>query len=365
MKIGIIWSSNKANERRYPLNWKHIKNLSDQEADSIIFEENYPHLKKIDRLNRIQTMNRTDVFKNSDLIILPKPTPEDFSYFQDNQIIWGWPHCVQSPEITQIAIDKKMTLIAWEEMYVSQDGRRYENAFARNQIVAGYASTMHCLTTLGMTAGIFGEDKKAAVIGYGSTGKGAVSALLGLGCNDVTVFTKRSKFDLFDFDSNVKYRSYTIKNHAVSMNGHPSAEELKKYDIVVNCILQNPIKPIMFMNTMDAERVNKQMVIIDVSCDKGMGFEFAVPTSFDKPMFEINNVVYYAVDNSPSYLFESASYELSYTIIPYLKHIIANGTYKGNEVLENAVEIEKGVIKNKKIIDFQKRNRKYPHEFVI
>jgi alanine dehydrogenase len=365
MKIGIIWSSKKTNEKRYPLYWKHIKELSDQEADALIFEEGYPNLDKIDRLTHIKTMSRANVFKNSDLVIISKPTSDDFNYFHDNHIIWGWPHCVQNSEITQIAIDKKMTFIAWEQMFFSQDNGRSENVFARNRLIAGYASTIHCLTTLGLTAGMFGEDQKAAVIGYGSTGKGAVSALQGLGCNDITIFTRRSKFELFDLNSNVKYRNYKIKNHAVSMDGHPSAETLTNYDIVINCVMQDPIKPTMFLNTMEAERIDKRMIIIDVSCDKGMGFEFAAPTSFEKPIFEINNVIYYGVDNSPSYLFEAASFELSWTLMSYLKHIIANGTYKGNEALENAIEIENGVIKNQMIIDFQKRKKQYPHEYIF
>jgi len=29
------------------------------------------------------------------------------------QVLWGWPHCVRAPLLTQLAIDQKVTLIAF------------------------------------------------------------------------------------------------------------------------------------------------------------------------------------------------------------------------------------------------------------
>jgi hypothetical protein len=31
---------------------------------------------------------------------------------REGQIVWGWPHCVQDAEVTQLAIDRRLTLIA-------------------------------------------------------------------------------------------------------------------------------------------------------------------------------------------------------------------------------------------------------------
>ena len=49
-------------------------------------------------------------------MLLPKPTLDDLQELRDGQVLWGWPHCVQDPDLTQIAIDKRLTLIAWEAM---------------------------------------------------------------------------------------------------------------------------------------------------------------------------------------------------------------------------------------------------------
>ena len=34
----------------------------------------------------------------------------------EGQVLWGWPHCVQDREMTQLAIDRRLTLIAFEAM---------------------------------------------------------------------------------------------------------------------------------------------------------------------------------------------------------------------------------------------------------
>ena len=60
-------------------------------------------------------------------------------------------------------------------------------------------------------------------------------------------------------------------------------------------------------------------LIVDVSCDEGMGFEWARPTTFDDPMFTVaDRVDYYAVDHSPSYLWNSATWENSEALLPFL-----------------------------------------------
>lgn len=360
MKIGIISTSSKKNERRYPLHASHIKTLTKEQLNNLIFEEGYPGLEQVDH-QKLTTLTRKEVFKQADLIILAKPTTKDFAHFQQNQIIWGWPHCVQSPGITQTAIDKKLTLIAWEAMFKWRDNVRQEHIFSRNNEIAGYASVIHALTLKGITGGVYGPPMKAAVIGYGSTGKGAIKALRGLGAYDISVFSRRTRFEVADALSYVTFKRYQTRNSHIIMNGKKPADELAQYDVIVNCILQNPLKPLIFLKTDDVMKLEKPQLIVDVSCDKAMGFEFAKPTTFDDPTFEVGQVTYYAVNHSPTYFYEAASYELSGALLPYLRHLLNTGTYKGDIVLENAVEIEQGIIKNSDIIKFQNREDTYPY----
>lgn len=366
MLIGIIASSTKKNEKRYPLHYQHINELSEEERSHLIFEEGYPHLSKVKNHENLLTASRKEVFAKADLVIIPKPTKNDFPYFKEKQIIWGWPHCVQGKNITEEGIKKQLTYIAFENMYQWRNKEKGRHIFARNNELAGYASVIHAFSSLGLTAGIYGPAFKTAVIGYGSTGRGAISALRGLGANDITVFTRRSKFEITDALPGVKFRRYRVdRNGKTIMDEKPASESLAEYDVIVNCILQNPLHPITFLKRDDALKMKHSLLIVDVSSDEKMGFDFAHPTGFDQPSFEIGKVTYFAVNHSPTYFYESASYEISGALFPFLKHIINNGTYKGNITLERAIDIEEGKIINKSIIDYQHREKEYPYKVTI
>jgi alanine dehydrogenase len=364
MKIGIISTSTKKNEKRYPLHHSHIRQLKDAHLKNLIFEIGYPGIDQVRRKEMLNLLPRKEIFEMADLIILAKPTPADFPFFRPHQILWGWPHCVQNPGITDIGIKNNMTFIAWEAMFKWRNNVKQEHIFSRNNELAGYSSVIHALTHHGLTGGVYGQPLKAAVIGYGSTGKGAVNALLGLGAHDITVYSKRSRFEVADAITHINYKRYRVEGRHVYMNGNTSAQELSSYDIIVNCILQNPLNPIAFMTNDDAINLDKKQLIIDVSCDKAMGFEFARPTDFQAPTFEVGPVTYYGVNHSPTYFWQSASYELSGALLPYLEYMLDHGTYKGNIVLEKAVAIEEGIIKNMDIIMFQRRNDEYPYDVI-
>ena len=104
----------------------------------------------------------------------------------------------------------------------------------------------------------------------------------------------------------------------------PLAEFLAEHDIVVNCVLQDTDAPLMFVTDDDLAAVPPGSLIVDVSCDEGMGFEWARPTSFAEPMFTVgDDMHYYAVDHSPSYLWNSATWEISEALIPHLRTVMA------------------------------------------
>lgn len=145
----------------------------------------------------------------------------------------------------------------------------------------------------------------------------------------------------------------------------PFIDELAKSDVTVNGILQDTDAPVMFVKEDEVVKLKKNTLIVDVSCDEGMGFFGAKPTSFENPMFKVGHVNYYAVDHTPSYLWDSVSWEISKAILPFLKELIRGpNSWKENKILKLALEMEKGVIINSKILSFQKRLEKYPHNMI-
>ena len=313
---------------------------------------------------------RQQLLADCDVILLPKPLPADLADLRDGQVLWGWPHCVQSEEITQIAIDRHLTLIAFEAMnHWAGDGEFTLHVFHKNNELAGYCSVLHALELIG-TTGDYGRHLRAAVIGFGATGRGAVTALNAHGVHDVDVLTQRgvtavaspihsTRIVHFEPDPERPGRS----NALVDGGPVPMATFLAEHDIVVNCILQHTDRPLMFVTADDLPAFAPGSLIVDVSCDEGMGFTWARPTSFAEPMFTVgNNIQYYGVDHSPSHLWNSATWEISEALLPYLRPVLAGpDVWTGNETIRRAIEIRDGVIQNPRILSFQHRSPQYPH----
>ena len=100
-----------------------------------------------------------------------------------------------------------------------------------------------------------------------------------------------------------------------------------------------------------------------MSCDEGMGFSWARPTTFDEPMFAVgDNVHYYAVDHSPSYLWNSATWENSEALIPFLPAGARGGRRRGTPTRRSAGRSRSGTgrIVNPAILAFQGRARGAP-----
>ncbi|HSD81818.1 MAG TPA: alanine dehydrogenase, partial [Solirubrobacteraceae bacterium] len=104
-------------------------------------------------------------------------------------------------------------------------------------------------------------------------------------------------------------------------------------------------------------------VFVDVSCDEGMGFQWARPTTFEDPMFGVGaGAHYYAVDHTPSYLWDSATWEISEALIPHLAAVMGGpDAWHADETIRRAIEIRHGVVQNPAILSFQARAEAYPH----
>jgi alanine dehydrogenase len=73
-------------------------------------------------------------------------------------------------------------------------------------------------------------------------------------------------------------------------------------------------------------------------------------------------VTYYAVDHSPSYLWNAATHEISTALLPYIGTVMGGKeAWQKDLTIDKAIEIKNGVILNPKILSFQKRAAEYPH----
>jgi len=374
LRLGVMATSRKADERRVPIHPAHLERIDEDLRARMILERGYGLRFGIDdeQLEPLvgAMLDRDQVIAQSDVVLLPKPQASDLAELRDGQVLWGWPHCVQDREITQLAIDKSLTLIAWEAMnHWQSDGGFGLHVFHKNNELAGYCSVIHALQLCGST-GDYGRRLTAVVIGFGATARGAVTALNAHGIHDVRVLTNREiaavgapipSVDIIQFEHNDE----APFESTVNTDDGPVllAPYLAENDIVVNCTLQDPNAPLTYLRVADLEAFRPGSLIIDVSVDEGMGFEWARATSFADPMFTVGETTnYYAVDHSPSLLWNSTSWEISEALMPFLRTVMEGpGSWAESDTITRAIEIEGGRIRNEAILTFQERSAQYPY----
>lgn len=374
LRLGVLGASRKPDERRAAIHPEHLLRIDPALRQQMTLETGYgerfgfPDSELAPLVGGIAS--RAEVIANSDVVLLPKPQASDLAELKDGQVMWGWPHCVQDRAITQLAIDKKLSIIAFEVMnHWNSDGSFGLHVFHKNNELAGYSSVLHALSLIGST-GDYGRRLKAVVIGFGATARGAVTALNALGISEVQVLTSRSVAAVaspihstemlqFDFSDEAPYAG----NVMLEDGDVPLADFLAEADIVVNCTLQDPNDPMLYLREADLGAFRRGSLIIDVSCDDGMGFSWARSTTFADPMFQVgDHINYYAVDHSPSYLWNSATWEISEGLLPFIETVLAGpAAWQDSETIARAIEIHDGVIINPAILKFQKRQESYPH----
>ncbi len=375
LTLGVVATSRKPGERRLAIHPAHVDRIAPDLRERIYLERGYGTRFGVsdEQLAPLVAglLPREELLRTADVVVLPKPLPEDLAPLRAGQVVWGWPHCVQDRAMTQAAIDRDLTLIAFEAMNHRTSAGTFDlHVFHKNNELAGYCSVMHALALLGST-GDYGRRLRGAVISFGATGRGAVRGLSALGISDVTVLTQRRVSAVASPFASVRMRRFdrdpADRSRTLDLEGAlpgPMAEVLSAFDVVVNCVLQDPDEPLLFVMNDDLPRFAPGTLFVDVSCDEGMGFEWARTTTFADPMFGVGeNVHYYAVDHSPSHLWNSTTWENSEALLDYLPVVMAGAdAWEADETIRRAIEIRDGHIVNPKILSFQGRAAEYPHE---
>ncbi len=376
--LGVIGTSKKNDEKRVPIHPDHLSRLPENIRKQLIFEKGYGAPFGLDDDFFISqtggVASRHELLAEIGSVIIAKPVLADLHEIREGGLIWGYPHCVQQYDITQTAIDRKLTLIAFEDMFVwSPTGQIGRHTFYKNNEMAGYCAVIHALQLRGID-GHYGNQRKVVIFSFGAVSRGAIYALKSHGFRDITICIQRPDYEVREEILDVHYvrirkgnnrkeaRMVTIEHDGTV---RPLSDLISKSEIIINGVYQDTDNPINFVTEDEKDILKPRSLIIDVSCDEGMGFYFAKPTTFKKPILNINNIDYYAVDHTPSYLWESASRSISAALIVYLSTILeGHKSWMKNSTIQKAINIDDGVIKKESVLTFQNRMPNYPHNFI-
>lgn len=376
-RVGVIGTSKKEDERRFPIHPAHLPRIPETLRRQLIFEEGYgaPFGITDSEIANLTggIATRHDLLADIGKVIIAKPVLADLQELREGGTLWGYVHCVQQRDITQTALDRKQTLIAFEDMFIwSPEGHIGRHTFYKNNEMAGYCGVIHAMQLKGID-GHYGNQRKTIIFGFGAVSRGAIYALKAHGFRDITICIQRPEHEVREEVLDCEYvriragsegeARMMVVEHDGTMR--PLTDLISEAEIIVNGTFQDTENPTDFVTEAESACLKTNSLIIDVSCDEGMGFFFARPTTFKNPMFKYQTIDYYAVDHTPSYLWDSATRSISAALIVYLPTVLAGrDSWQKNETIRRAINIDGGVIQKSSILSFQKREPDYPHRYV-
>ena len=316
MKTMGLLISHKNNEKRRGLVPEHLKNI--ENVGQLYFEKGYGESVGYSDEEYIlagaHVVSREEAVSCDILVDVKLGDADYLDEIEPGKLLVGWAHSVQNVDFTSNMLNCGHTVLAWEEIF--EDGRYI---FYRNRELAGEAAIMQGFRF----SGLMPYDAKVAVLGNGQVAKGAIRVLNGLGA-DIMVYGRRNEA-LF-------------------------RKEMGNYDVIVNCVFWDTSRTDRLIYREDLKRLKKGALIIDVSCDPYLEIETSHPTTIDNPVYVVDGITHYAVDNTPAMFPKSVTNCLSEG---YSKYVDAILTDNYPESLRKAVVIENGHILDERIAKYR------------
>ena len=291
------------------------------------------------------------LYNRSKLIVKVKEIlPQEFSYLQSQQIIFTNLHSAADPLQLDYLLEHKLTAIAAEEIH--QYG-------SPNCPLAGEIGALEGLRLTFACHGGSGHHFfphfnapacKAIVIGLGGVGQGALRTLLGLG---VTVMGFDSHSGTL-FKSKLNWPSQHFSAHSLD----ELEAALADADMIVNCVLWDKTRDDHLINRQMLKSLKSTCVIVDIACDSNGAIETCHPTSWDDPIYEVDGIRHFCVDNIPGAAPVTASQGYGNALLPYIKDIADHGVIdalKRNPYLAKGLTTYNGLLTLKETANVQKR----------
>lgn len=356
MKISVVKEVKKG-ESRVGMTPENAKKLVDA-GHTVLVEENaganagFPNE---DYIKAGAKMVSTDEAWNSDMVVKVKePQEQEFKFFKENQIIWGFLHLAPSPACVDALIKAKSTAMAGET--ISKDGAlillKPMSAIAgRRAIFMGgyYLEKQHGGEgiLLSEVEGIPGGN--IVILGGGNAAENSADMGVGMGCS-VTILELNP-----DRQAYLKKR-YEGKNvRVLPSTTETLEEEIQKADLFISTILIPGARPPKIVKEYMVKTMKKGSVIVDISIDQGGTVETIDKyTTHESPIFEKHGVIHYAVPNMPGATPKTSTLALAKGNIDYLLAIANKGLEKAladDASLLSGLNIYKGEITYKNLAD--------------
>ena len=259
----------------------------------------------------------TDVFAGADLILKVKePQKFEVEMFRPGQILFTYLHLAAYPDLAAGLLKRNVVAIAYETV---QSPDRSLPLLAPMSEIAGRMATQvgaYFLekaqggrgVLLGGVTGV--KAGTVVIIGGGMAGANAAVIAMGMQADVVVLDTDIDK--LRWLDSLYQGRIRTLHSNKLTLE-----EQVIGADLVIGTVLVPGASAPKLVTEDMVRGMRRGAVLVDVAIDQGGCFETSHETTHTDPVFEVHEVLHYAVGNIPGAVPHTSTYALTNATLRY------------------------------------------------
>jgi alanine dehydrogenase len=266
-----------------------------------------------------------DVFAEADMILKVKePQHSEVEMFRPGQILFTYLHLAAYPELAAGLLQRDIVAIAYETVQLPD---RSLPLLAPMSEIAGRMATQvgaYFLekaeggrgVLLGGVTGV--RSGKVVVIGGGMAGSNAAVIAVGMQADVVVLDTDINK--LRTLDSLYRGRVRTMHSNRLTLE-----EEVLDADLVIGTVLVPGASAPKLITEDMVRGMKRGAVMVDVAIDQGGCFATSRETTHSDPVYQVHEVVHYAVGNIPGAVPHTSTYALTNATLRYAVSLATRG----------------------------------------
>ena len=267
----------------------------------------------------------SEVFGSAEMILKVKePQPAETEMLHEGQVLFTYLHLAGYPSLAARLAKRGIVAIAYETVQL-QDGSL--PLLAPMSEIAGRMATQVGAYFLEkaqggrglLLGGVTGvSPAKVAIIGSGMAGSNAAVIAMGMQADVVVLDTDINK--LRRIDSLYQGRIVTLHSNTLNLE-----EQVLGADVVIGTVLVPGAAAPKLVTEDMVRQMKRGAVLVDVAIDQGGCFETSRETTHSDPVYQIHDILHYAVGNIPGAVPHTSTYALTNATLSYAVSLANEG----------------------------------------
>lgn len=280
-----------------------------------------------------------EVFGAPLVVKVKQPQPPEYPLLAPGTTLFCFLHLAPAQELAQCLLERDVVAIACETVELADGSLPLVTPMSE---IAGKIAIQMAAYYLVKVNGGSGKllggvpgvpPCHVVVLGAGAAGSSAAALALGMG----------ARVTLIDRDiERLRRLSLILHQNMATAGSTPEtiAQAVREADVLVGAVLIAGARTPRLVTRDMVATMKPGSVVVDISVDQGGCIETSRPTSHSNPVYTVEGVIHYCVDNMPGIYPQTSTPAFSNVVLPYVLKLAGMGI---PQALEKDPPLARGV----------------------